>query len=60
MLEIRLFGATTASTAQGTVGVDLGGVKPRQILEILAVSAGAPVPKDHLADLLWDGRPPRS
>ena len=38
----------------------LGGVKPRQILEILAVAAGAPVAKDHLADVLWDGRPPRS
>ena len=61
MLEIRLFGATTATTSQGAVGpAELGGVKPRQILEILAVAAGAPVPKDHLADLLWDGRPPRS
>jgi DNA-binding SARP family transcriptional activator len=36
------------------------GVKPRQILEILAVHVGQPVPKDRLADLLWDGRPPRS
>jgi len=39
---------------------DLGGVKPRQILEILAATPGAPVTKDRLADLLWEGAPPKS
>jgi DNA-binding SARP family transcriptional activator len=38
----------------------MGGIKPRQILEILALNAGAPVAKDKLADLLWDGKPPAS
>jgi DNA-binding SARP family transcriptional activator len=61
MLDIRLFGATTVATPQGVVGAaELGGVKPRQILEILAVSAGVQVPKELLADMLWDGRPPQS
>ena len=37
----------------------LCGVKPRQILAILALAAGRPVSKEHLADLLWDGEPPK-
>jgi len=58
MISVRLFGGTR-------VVVDgeerpVSGVKPRQILEILAAHVGQPVPKDRLADLLWDGRPPRS
>lgn len=61
MLEIKLFGATAVTSPNGTVlATELGGVKPRQILQILALSTGTPVPKDHLADLLWDGHPPRS
>jgi DNA-binding SARP family transcriptional activator len=61
MLEISLFGGTTVRTSTGTYGPDqLGGVKPRQILEILAINPGTPVPKGQLADLLWDGRPPKS
>jgi DNA-binding SARP family transcriptional activator len=61
MLEIRLFGAMSVVTPAGTLtGSELGGVKPRQILEILAISPGIPVPKHQLADLIWDGCPPRS
>ena len=61
MLEIKLFGAMSVTTPNGTVTAsELGGVKPRQILEILAISPGIPVPKHQLADLLWDGCPPRS
>jgi pentatricopeptide repeat protein len=60
MLAIKLFGTTTVTTSEGTVLLaDIGGGKPRQILEILALCPGTAVPKDHLADLLWDGRPPR-
>ena len=60
MLAIKLFGTTTVTTPHGTVlAADVGGVKPRQILEILALSPGSAVPKDYLADLLWDGHPPR-
>jgi len=61
MLHIRLFGATAVLTdGESTPVTDLGGVKPRQILEILASSPGAPVTKDRLAELLWDGQPPKS
>jgi DNA-binding SARP family transcriptional activator len=61
MMEIKLFGAMSVVTPAGTFSAsDLGGVKPRQILEILAISPGIPVPKHQLADLIWDGCPPRS
>lgn len=59
-LVVRLFGPTAVTLPDGRVVTDLGGTKPRQILEILAVSLGTPVPKDRLADLLWDGPPPRT
>ncbi|GAA1479100.1 hypothetical protein GCM10009623_35460 [Nocardioides aestuarii] len=59
--RIHLFG-TTRVTRDGTPvdGKALEGVKPRQVLSILALEAGSPVPKDRLAELLWDGAPPRS
>lgn len=61
MMNITLFGPTTVATDDATYGAsDLGGVKPRQILEILAASAGAPIAKERLADLLWEGNPPKS
>ena len=36
----------------------LGGPKPRQILEILLLNIGRPVSKDRLIDLLWGDTPP--
>lgn len=61
MINIKLFGPTSVETDRGTVTAsDLGGVKPRQILEILALSPGTPIAKDRLADLLWDGEPPKT
>ena len=60
-MQINIFGPTTAVTSNGVItSSGLGGVKPRQVLEILALSAGSPVSKDLLADLLWAGHPPRS
>lgn len=60
-MHVEIFGQTRVVMPHGTVdGSGLGGVKPRQILEILAVSAGSPVSKEALADLLWAGCPPRS
>ncbi|GAA1424035.1 AfsR/SARP family transcriptional regulator [Agrococcus citreus] len=38
---------------------DLGGPKPRQILEILLLRRGVPVSKDVLIDLLWGDKVPR-
>jgi DNA-binding SARP family transcriptional activator len=59
MIEIKLFG-TTSILSEGRLSADLGGVKPRQILQILALAAGTPVSKERLADLLWEGDLPRS
>ncbi|GAB3245609.1 hypothetical protein GCM10027425_00470 [Alteromonas gracilis] len=60
-MHIRVLGTTGVASAQGDVGPGVfGGIKPRQILEILAVCAGTPVAKDKLAELLWDGHPPKS
>ena len=59
-LQVRLFGSTAVTLPDRSTVADLGGIKPRQILEMLAVSLGTPVPKDRLADQLWDGAPPRT
>jgi len=58
MITVQLFGATRVLVDGEERRVS--GVKPRQILEILAANVGQPVAKDRLADLLWDGRPPKS
>ena len=61
MITITLFGPTSVDTGTKTVtATELGGVKPRQILELLALSPGTPMAKDRLADLLWDGQPPKT
>ena len=61
MIDIKIFGPTVISGA-GTrlVASDLGGSKPRQLLEMLALDLGTPIAKDLLAERLWDGRPPAS
>jgi DNA-binding SARP family transcriptional activator len=59
-IRVELFGSTTVHLADGTTITDLGGIKPRQIFELLAVTPGAPVSKERLADVIWDGRPPKS
>jgi DNA-binding SARP family transcriptional activator len=61
MIDISLFGTTRVRTdASPARGIDLSGVKPRRILQILAAELGNPVTKDVLAEGLWDGRPPAS
>ena len=59
-IRVRLFGATTVVLPDGSVVSDLGGIKPRQVLEMLALSLGAPVSKDRLVEQLWEGNPPRT
>lgn len=61
MIDIQLFGPTVV-TVDGTRldAATLGGVKPRQILEMLAAEAGMPVAKDRLAEGLWESEPPAS
>ncbi len=59
-MRVQVFGPTNVVLADGQVVTDLGGIKPRQLLEMLALSLGAPVSKERLADQLWNGEPPRS
>ncbi|HET6665730.1 MAG TPA: winged helix-turn-helix domain-containing protein, partial [Intrasporangium sp.] len=61
MIEIKILGPTVISGAGNRlVASGLGGSKPRQLLEMLALDLGTPIAKDLLAERLWDGRPPAS
>jgi DNA-binding SARP family transcriptional activator len=60
MIEIRLFGQTSAVVNGRDVPASSLSAKQRRILEILALNAGSPVTKERLADLLWEGSPPAS
>jgi hypothetical protein len=51
---IRLFGALEIEDGPRTLGArDLGGARPKQVLEILLAARGHRVSTDRLADLLW-------
>ncbi len=61
MMRIALLGATTVWGPVARVDArELGGAKPRQLLQMLALELGTAVPKERLAERLWDGRPPAS
>ena len=61
MIDIKILGPTVITGAGGRLAAsDFGGSKPRQLLEMLALDLGTPLPKDLLAERLWDGRPPAS
>lgn len=60
MIRVNLFGATTILIDGRSISSHELRGRPRQILEILALAAGSPVPKDRLADLVWEGDPPPS
>jgi DNA-binding SARP family transcriptional activator len=56
-----MFGETRVIDGDRIVGPrDFGGVKPRQVLEVLALHAGHPVTKETLIDSLWGERAPGS
>jgi DNA-binding SARP family transcriptional activator len=60
VLDIHLFGPLLVEHQGRALGPrDFGGVKPKQLLEILLLERGHPVPKDRLADLLWGEKLPR-
>jgi DNA-binding SARP family transcriptional activator len=59
-VAVRLFGSLELDVARGTLGArDLGGVKPKQLLEQLLLERGRAVPKDRLADQLWGNQLPQ-
>ena len=56
-----MFGPLEVTLAHRTVGARrFGGIKPRQLLEVLLLERGRPVSKDHIADCLWGQRLPVS
>jgi DNA-binding SARP family transcriptional activator/pimeloyl-ACP methyl ester carboxylesterase len=57
----RLFGSFEVVVDGRCLGPrDFGGVKPKQLLEVLVVSRGRTVSKDELTELLWGESRPRS
>ena len=53
-MEIFVFGETRAKSGDRTISArDLGGVKPRRLLEFLAINCGQPVSKSRLVEVLW-------
>src|SRR5258708_22803732 len=60
-LVIRLFGPLAIEDGARMLGPrDLGGARPKQVLEILLAARGHRVATDRLADLLWPRRRPQS
>lgn len=58
---VRLFGPLTFEAGGRTLGPgDLGGTRPKRVLEILLSARGHPVPTDRLAELLWGEAHPRN
>jgi len=56
---VEVFGHTTVHAPHRTLRAsDFTGVKPRQILELIALGRGEPVRKAALAEHVWAGRPP--
>jgi len=59
-LLIRLFGPLAIEGARTLGPRDLGGSRPKQVLEILLAARGHRVPTDRLADLLWGEQLPKN
>ena len=56
---IRLFGPLSVESGDHVSAPrDLGGARPKQVLEILLAARGHPVSFDRMADLLWGRDPP--
>ncbi len=61
MIDICLFGpASVRDLDRQIVLTDFHGVKPRQVLQLLALNRGLPIGKERLAQLLWHDDPPAS
>lgn len=59
-LVIRMFGAIEIENGDLKLGPsDLGGARPKQVLEILLAARGHHVPTERIAELLWADRRPK-
>ena len=57
---IRLFGSLEIEDGDRRLGPgDLGGARPKQVLEILLAARGHRVPTDRIAELIWGERRPK-
>ena len=61
-MEISMFGPSVVRDGDRVLGPgDLGGVKPRQVLELLLLARGHLVCTDVIADAIWpEGEEPRN
>lgn len=60
-MDVSLLGSLVVTTGARCVrGRDLGGAKPRGLLELLLLARGKSVSKDALADALWGMSPPNN
>jgi DNA-binding SARP family transcriptional activator/pimeloyl-ACP methyl ester carboxylesterase len=60
VVSVRMLGRLELAVAGCIFGPrELGGVKPKQLLEILLLERDRTVPKERLADLLWGDRLPQ-
>jgi len=60
-LVIRLFGSLAIEDGARTLGPrDLGGARPKQVLEILLAARGHRVATDRLAELVWPEQRPQN
>ena len=60
-MHIQLLGPLEIEDDQRRLGPnDLGGRKPKQLLEILLTERGRVVPKERIADLLWPNELPQN
>ena len=58
-ISVDLLGGLRVRTGQNTMGPrELGGAKPRRILLALLLQRGAPISKERLVSMLWEGSPP--
>lgn len=60
-MNVRLFGPLQVIDGERQLrGSEIGGAKPRGLLELLVLARGRTVSKDQLADALWGAEPPRN
>src|SRR6516165_11424651 len=58
---IRLLGSLAIEDGARRLGPgDLGGVRPKQVLQILLAARGHRVPVDRLSELIWGDQPPQN
>ena len=60
-LVISLLGPLAIEDGERRLGPgDLGGVRPKQVLQILLAARGHRVPVDRLSELIWGDQPPQN